>query len=335
VTIDRGEIPERTRIAIVGSLNADLIAYQSAQPAGSDYNVGEGFELGVGGKGLNVAMSVAATGVSPYLVGRLGNDIFGSLIRRALNKSHIHDDFVSTDGTRSTGIGHVRVNAEKDYDTCVIAGANGGVDHVDIDRVLASGLAFSHLVIDFEIPLKTALYAVRAFRAQKAKVIVNFSPPLPGSRALLPYTDVLVVNEKEAYSLWFEVVGSDQQLPASLWTIIDTLRRTDGSYRSVVVTLGSRGVWGMSAHGELRQLAAHPLDAVNAVGAGDSFLAMLVSSLARATSLLDSLYPAAAGGALACSRRESWLNANDGPRMHELIQDKSILIPARSRKAQT
>ncbi|MGN9842554.1 PfkB family carbohydrate kinase [Nonomuraea sp. H19] len=332
MTIDLGEIPEGVRVAVIGSLNADLIAYESAQPAGSDYNIGEAFELGIGGKGLNVAMSVAATGISPYLVGRLGNDIFGGLIRRALNKSRVNHDFVETDGSGATGVGHVRVNAEKDYDTCVVPGVNGSVDHTDIDRVLASGLTFTHLVLDFEIPLEAALYAVRAFRAMNAKVIVNFSPPTHGSRALLPYTDVLVVNEKEAFALWLDVVGADQPLPISLWTVIDRLRRTDEGYRDVVVTLGPRGVWGMSAHGELRQLTAHPIDTVNAVGAGDSFLAMLVSSLARGTSLLDSLYPAAAGGALACSRRESWLNINDGPRIFELMQNRSILMPARSRK---
>lgn len=335
MVIDLGEIPAGTRIAVIGSLNADLIAYESPQPAGSDYNIGEAFELGIGGKGLNVAMSIAGTGIAPYLVGRIGNDIFGSLIRRSLSKSPINQDFVKTDTSRPTGIGHVRVNADKDYDTCVIPGVNGCVDQSDIDRVLDSGLTFSHLVLDFEIPLDTALYAVRAFRATSAKVIVNFSPPASGSRALLPHTDVLVVNEKEAFALWFEVVGADQPLPTSLWTVMDTLRRTDGGFRDVVVTLGARGVWGMNARGELRQLAAHQIDTVNAVGAGDSFLAMLASSLARGTLLLDSLYPAAAGGAIACSRRESWLNANDGPRMYELIQDKTILIPAKTRKVAT
>lgn len=334
MTIDLGEIPEGVRVAVIGSLNADLIAYESAQPAGSDYTIGEAFELGIGGKGLNVAMSVAATGISPYLIGRLGNDIFGNLIRRALNQSGVNHDFVETDSGGSTGVGHVRVNAAKDYDTCVVPGVNGRVDRTDIDRVLSSGLSFSHLVLDFEIPLETALHAVRGFRATQAKVIVNFSPPTQGSRALLPYTDVLVVNEKEAFALWLDVVGADQPLPTSLWTVIDHLRRTDGGYRDVVVTLGQRGVWGMSAKGELRQLAAHTIDTVNAVGAGDSFLAMLVSSLARGTSLLDSLYPAAAGGALACSRRESWLTINDGPGLFELMQDRSILIPVRSRKVE-
>ena len=331
MTIDLGRLHEDVRVAVVGSLNADLIAYESEHTSG-EYNLGEAFELGLGGKGFNVAMSLAAAGAAPYLVGRLGNDIFGNLIRRTLTKSLVHHEFVQTDTGSSTGVGHVRINQKKDYDTCVVPGVNGRVDRTDIDLALSAGPTFTHAVLQFEIPLPTVLYAAKRFRAEGAKVIINFSPSTPGARALLPHTDVLVVNHSEASAVWLELVGSDEPLPPSLWTIIDALRRADGGGRDVVVTLGSRGVWGMSAHGEVRQLAAHSVNTVNAVGAGDSFLAMLVASLIRDNSLLDSLYAASAGGALACSRRESWLTVNDGPRIFELMQDKSILIPARSRK---
>ena len=64
---------------------------------------------------------------------------------------------------------------------------------------------------------------------------------------------------------------------------MDLLRRCDGGPRDVVVTLGERGLWGMSRTGEVRQYRAHDVPTVNAVGAGDSFLAMLVSRSLRAT----------------------------------------------------
>ena len=71
-------------VCVVGSLNADLDAYESDTWIPGSYNVGERFELGAGGKGLNVAMSLAATGLPAYLVGRVGNDIFGQFIKRSL-----------------------------------------------------------------------------------------------------------------------------------------------------------------------------------------------------------------------------------------------------------
>jgi len=84
--------------------------------------------------------------------------------------------------------------------------------------------------------------------------------------------------------------------------------------------------------GEVRQYRAHEVTTVNAVGAGDTFLAMLVSRLAQGDPFLDGLTAAGAAGALACSRRESWLNRNDAPRLNEMVQDRTVLIPARTRK---
>lgn len=323
---------EGPAVCVVGSCNADLVAYESNNWVPGSYNVGDRFELGAGGKGLNVAMSVAATGLPAYLVGRVGNDIFGQFLKRALTVGSVHQDYLTTDPSAATGVGHVRVNAHRDYDTCVVPGANDQVGANDITSALAHVTPFSHLVMCFEIPMDSVLDAARRFRAAGTKVVVNFSPVTEGSRAVLPHTDVLVVNEAEASALWMQVIGPDAEIPARLWDIVDVLRKCDGGPRDVVVTLGERGVWAMSRHGEVRQYRAHEIEMVNTVGAGDSFLAMLVSRLAQGESFLDSLPAAAAGGALACSRRESFLTRNDAPRLNELAADRSRLIPARTRK---
>ncbi len=319
-------------VCVIGSLNADLIAYESDTWVPGAYNVGRRFELGAGGKGLNVAMSIAATGLPSYLVGRVGNDMFGHFILRALTTGRVNQDFIQTDSSAGTGIGHVRVNAHRDYDTCVVPGANDEVDASDTTSALELGISFSHAVMEFEIPLKTVVDAARRFRAAGSQVVVNFSPVTEGSRVVLPHTDVLVVNRAEAAALWLQVAGSDAAIPNRLWSTMDLLRRCDGGPRDVVVTLGEDGLCGISRTGEIRQYRAHQVPTVNAVGAGDSFLAMLVSRLAQGEPFLDALAAAGAAGALACSRRQSWLNRGDAPRLNEMVQDRSVLIPARTRK---
>ncbi len=319
-------------VCVVGSLNADLIAYESDNWVPGAYNVGDRFELGAGGKGLNVAMSIAATGLQSYLVGRVGNDMFGHFIQRSLTQGAVHQDFVRTDQSASTGVGHVRVNAQRDYNTCVVPGANDRVDASDTTAALSRGIKFSHVVMAFEIPMQTVIDTARRFRAAGSQVVVNFSPVSEAGRAVLPHTDVLVVNEAEAAALWLQVAGPDAAIPSRLWDTVDVLRKCDGGPRDVVVTLGERGLWGMSRFGEVRQYRAHRIPIVNAVGAGDSFLAMLVSRLAQGEPFLDSLAAAGAAGALACSRRESWLQRGDAARLNEMVQDRTVLIPARTRK---
>jgi 2-hydroxy-3-oxopropionate reductase len=115
---------------------------------------------------------------------------------------------------------------------------------------------------------------------------VNFSPVTAGSRVVLPHTDVLVLNEAEAAALRGQVIGTEQAPPTDLEETMDLLRRCDGGPRDVAVTLGERGPCGMSRTGEVRQFRAHEVVTVNAVGAGDSFLAMLVSRLAQGEAFL-------------------------------------------------
>ena len=319
-------------VCVVGSLNADLIAYESDTSIPGAYNVGRRFELGAGGKGLNVAMSIAATGLPSYLVGRVGDDMFGQFLRGALTEGAVRQDFVRTDSAAGTGIGHVRVNAQRDYDTCVVPGANARVDATDTTSALASGLDYSHVVLQFEIPLETVLDAAGRFRAAGAHVVVNFSPVTEGSRVVLPHTEVLVVNEAEAAALRYQVAaGTPATTPSEMEVTLDVLRTCDGGPRDVVVTLGGRGLMGMSRTGEIRQYRAHEVQTVNALGAGDVFLAMLVSRLAQGEPFLDGLAAAGAAGALACSRRESWLSRGDAPRLNEMMQDRTVLAPGSSR----
>jgi sugar/nucleoside kinase (ribokinase family) len=178
-------------VCVVGSLNADLIADESDTWIPGAYNVGDRFELGAGGKGLNVAMSIAATGLPAYLVGRVGNDMFGHFLQRRLTLGSVSQDFVSSDSSAATGVGHVRVNAHRDYDTCVVPGANDRVDASDTTSALGRGIAFSHVVMAFEIPLPTVIDTARRFRAAGTQVVVNFSPVSEDSRSVLPHTDVL------------------------------------------------------------------------------------------------------------------------------------------------
>jgi ribokinase len=314
-------------VCVVGSLNADLIAYESDNQIPGAYNIGERFELGAGGKGLNVAMSIAATGLPSYLVGRVGDDMFGQFILRALTAGRVQQDFVRTDPSAGTGIGHVRVNARRDYDTCVVPGANNNVDSSDATFALNRGSSYSHAVMQFEIPLETVVDAARHFRAAGSQVVVNFSPVTQGARVVLPHTDVLVLNEAEATALWRQVADADEATPTDLQATMDLLRRRDGGPRDVVVTLGEHGLCGMSRTGEVRRYRAHEVATVNAVGAGDSFLAMLVSRLAQGEPFLNGLAAAGAAGALACSRRESWLNPADAPRLNDMMQDHAVRIP--------
>ena len=172
--------------------------------------------MGAGGKGLNVAMSIAATGLPSYLVGRVGNDMFGHFLKRALTRGlgqpGLREDRLhgvhrrrSRAGERRTRLRHLRRTR----------GQRPRRRRRDTTSALDHGIRFSHLVMSFEIPLPTVVDAARRFRAAGSQVVVNFSPVSEDARQVLPHTDVLVVNEAEAAALWLQVAGRDAPMPGA------------------------------------------------------------------------------------------------------------------------
>ncbi len=67
-------------IAVVGSLNIDLIAYAERVPGrGRDRASVIDFRMGFGGKGANQAVMAARLGARVSMVGALGDDVYAEM----------------------------------------------------------------------------------------------------------------------------------------------------------------------------------------------------------------------------------------------------------------
>src|SRR4029079_17248316 len=73
--------PERAQpvIAVVGSLNIDLVAYTSRVPGPGETVIGDRFVMGLGGKGANQAVMAARLGARVSMVGALGDDVYAGM----------------------------------------------------------------------------------------------------------------------------------------------------------------------------------------------------------------------------------------------------------------
>src|SRR5690349_8288354 len=66
-------------IAVVGSLNIDLISYVARVPAAGETVIGDRFQIGFGGKGANQAVMAARLGARVSMVGALGDDVYAAM----------------------------------------------------------------------------------------------------------------------------------------------------------------------------------------------------------------------------------------------------------------
>src|SRR5436190_20372497 len=81
-------------IAVVGSLNIDLIAYVCRVPAAGETVIGDRFGMGFGGKGANQAVMAARLRARVSMVGALGDDVYAgmtvdNLIEQGVDATHV------------------------------------------------------------------------------------------------------------------------------------------------------------------------------------------------------------------------------------------------------
>jgi ribokinase len=270
------------RVFVAGSINMDVVATADRHPKVGETVAGKDVLYFPGGKGANQAVAAARLGAPTALIGRLGEDAFGTDLRMFLAAEGVDLSFVWPTTGVHTGTAIITV-AKADNTIVVIPGANGMVSAGD---VAAPTLAKGDVgVSQFEIPLPAIATFFSHVRAAGATTILNPAPARPFGAELLELVDILVLNETELGVL----AGAE-------------LRETDETARFVApaqslrvnrdqiicVTLGRRGAIAL-VDDEPLIVAGRTVTAVDTTGAGDCFVGALAAQLASGAAIGDAL----------------------------------------------
>ena len=289
-------------IVAVGSINADLVAEKSVTAQRANYAYGSNFEMNLGGKSLNVALTALALSNDVALISRIGNDIFGLEILNKAMKDGLITQYITIDEQAHTGIGHVRVDENGQYDTIVINGANWNLTEEDIDAFISDGYRPKFAIFNFETDINLLKKIIPKFKQINSQIVINFSPIVNNMRDLLNLTDVAVLNLAEAQ----QILESSESNPEDLLKKLKSF-----GPKIVVITLGGDGAVAMNSDGLVIKVPAQVAKVKNTVGAGDGFLACLIYSIAQELSLEQSLINATYVGKIICSKSEASLSAKD------------------------
>ena len=295
-------MPKDVLIVAVGSINADLVAEKSVTAQRANYAYGSNFEMNLGGKSLNVALTALALSNDVALISRIGNDIFGLEILNKAMKDGLITQYITIDEQAHTGIGHVRVDENGQYDTIVINGANWNLTEEDIDAFISDGYRPKFAIFNFETDINLLKKIIPKFKQINSQIVINFSPIVNNMRDLLNLTDVAVLNLAEAQ----QILESSESNPEELLKKLKSF-----GPKIVVITLGGDGAVAMNSDGLVVKVPAQVAKVKNTVGAGDGFLACLIYSIAQELSLEQSLINATYVGKIICSKSEASLSAKD------------------------
>lgn len=283
-------------IVVVGSINMDLVARMSRLPRTGETIHGDSFQTIPGGKGANQAVAAARLGARVTLIGRVGDDAFGAVLRQSLREFGVCTDHVITSEGCASGVALISVASGGANSIVVIAGANGLLTPDDViarTNVIASADA---LIVQLETPVETVVEAVEIARRFHVRTVLDPAPapsgPLPES---LRTVDLISPNQTEAEALTqiaVETVESAVQAARSLQR---------GGAREVVIKLGERGALVCMADGRMEQIPASKANIVDTTAAGDAFTAGLTVALAEGRSLTDAARFGCGAGTLACT----------------------------------
>lgn len=295
-------MPKDVLIVAVGSINADLVAEKSVTAQRANYAYGSNFEMNLGGKSLNVALTALALSNDVALISRIGNDIFGLEILNKAMKDGLITQYITIDEQAHTGIGHVRVDENGQYDTIVINGANWNLTEEDIDAFISDGYRPKFAIFNFETDINLLKKIIPKFKQINSQIVINFSPIVNNMRDLLNFTDIAVLNLAEAQ----QILESSESNPEDLLKKLKSL-----GPKIVVITLGGDGAVAMNSDGLVIKVPAQVAKVKNTVGAGDGFLACLIYSIAQELTLEQALINATYVGKIICSKSEASLSAKD------------------------
>ncbi len=286
-TSERSRFSGPVDIAVVGSVNLDLVVEVDRVPLVGETVMGGDLQRIPGGKGANQAVAAARLGRRVAMIGRLGDDEGASLLRDALDRDGIDTSaLVSTPATPS-GVALIAVGADGDNSIVVSPGANARLTPADIQTAAPILEAAAITLLQLEVPLDAVTAAAQAARGS---VVLNPAPApdqeLPAE--LLAAVDVVVPNQTELAHL----TGHDGVVD------IDTaveLARTLGS-PSVVVTLGADGAL-VVTRADAIHVPAPVVTPVDTTAAGDSFCGALADALVGGATLAEATHWAVRVGA--------------------------------------
>lgn len=311
----------RARICVVGSINVDLTMRVDRLPRAGETVIGSSLAVTPGGKGANQAVSAARLGARVHMVGTVGDDEHAGIALRALAESGVATTEIARAEDVPTGLAMILVDGDGENMITVASGANASDPLTDSSfRAIAQA---DVMLAQLEVPMGVVARAASTAREQGTFVIINAAPAPRGDlrsefvEAVLPCTDLLIVNEHEAEAIVgaqpFPVLLFDESIPERVRGMLSGLLSL--GVQRVCVTLGSGGavlarrVMGVDAV----YAPAFEVDAIDSVGAGDAFVGTMAARLAelRVSANADVLSPleltdvlswACAAGALACTR---------------------------------
>ncbi len=255
------------RLLVIGSLNMDTLIELSRAPEQGETVLGYGCMRQPGGKGANQAYAAGKLGGQVAMIGMVGSDDLGRLLKENLISVGVDISGVETAQDQPTGQAFVVLEQTGENRIMVIPGANSELYTSVIDLHTELFSSCDAVVLQLEIPMETVLYAAKKAK-EKGKLVILDPAPAAGMLPdeLLEFVDIIKPNETELEM----ISGMKVETYSDVIKAAETLLKK--GVKVVVATRGKNGAIAVSK-GYQEHFPAYKTPVVDTTAAGDSFTA--------------------------------------------------------------
>lgn len=281
------------KVIVLGSINMDMVMETDRLPKVGETLLGQSINYYVGGKGANQAVAAARVGAKVSLIGKIGDDTFGSKVYKHLEQEKIDVSGVTSEKNIFTGVASI-FKLKEDNAIVVLPGANMLLQ--DIETNLTENVKSDDILLtQLEIPIETVQKGLSLAKAKGAVTILNPAPYDEKVIDILPVVDIITPNETEFEGLLGYSITDEGQFEKEMlnWS------RTHKT--QLIVTRGRDGI-SYTTENEVITIPAKEVTVVDTTGAGDTFNGILAACLAKEMTVSEAIQLAGKGATLSVTK---------------------------------
>lgn len=248
---------------VIGSINTDLVSTVKNFTKPGETVTSTSFTKAYGGKGGNQCVALSKLGANTYMIGSVGNDIFGDEYLEELKALKIN-----IDGIRivecSTGLAIIEVEENSSNRIVLVPGANHrlNLEHIIKKENIINNASIA--LLQLEIDSKVTLETLKILKKKNITTMLDPAPALELTNDFFENSDFITPNETETKILT-GIYPSDNSLVKKAANILMAKGATN-----IIIKAGKKGAFYINRK-KVYFMPSYPVNVVDTTAAGDSF----------------------------------------------------------------
>ncbi len=267
-------------VTCVGILVADVVGKPvEALPERGKLSLVERMELHSGGCAANTGIGLAKLGIETAIVGKVGADGFGDFLVQCFAQQGIATDGIARDSETATSATMVMVHEDGERSFIHYLGANATFRLDDIDYAKLKGSKILHVAGALVMPSLDGEPTAQLLKQAQGDGMITALDTVWDAQGrwmnalapALPFVDYFLPSYEEARML---ADGRDNPADVAKFLI-------DAGVKVVGLKMGERGCYVRTADGDAFSIPIMNIRAIDALGAGDSYVAGFLAGLVK------------------------------------------------------